>query len=558
MIKKKAWLLFKKQPLWIVLFWLSLFFLLLNPWAWGAKVQLEIKIDGETLLQEVSLLSRGTQSLVAVEELFPEIGGISYYSPIMKKVRLVYKDASWTIALDKGEAVSESGEVLKLEPNQVVVVDHTVYVDTTLLEQFFGWQVGLQAQVEAPSSVTPSPPEVPKTPSLPQTASSQNLLAGVRFYTHRDQGKTRVTLDFSKEPPLHEMQQNESRVSLYLNDCDPRPGIGELIKIEDGRVGDVRVSKEAGRTVVHVSLEKPVKVVKGVLGGSKPRIFLDIMDLAEPGASTSEEVRSEPGVEASEETKSEPEQEVEKRVPVTETLLPEDFVNLNVIVIDPGHGGKDPGCVQNGYREKDIVLAISLKLKKALEEKGFQVYLTRDSDVYPSLSERMQVANTRRPFAFLSIHCNAAPVPSARGVEIFVGDARYRGEGAQEVAARENRLFQQEVASGRNDKYDKALSSGFYLKSREVAAELACLLLSGITGRTGQLNRELKTAPLIVLSDVLFPACLVEVGFLSNPAEAKNLASPAFQDRLVQGMVEGIVAFHNSSKLKEYISGNGQ
>jgi len=546
MIKKKAWLLFKKQPLWIVLFWLSLFFLLLNPWAWGAKVQLEIKIDGETLPQEVSLLSRGTQNLVAVEELFPEIGGISYYSPIMKKVRLVYKDASWTIALDKGEAVSESGEVLKLEPNQVVVVDHTVYVDTTLLEQFFGWQVGLQTQVETPSSVTPSPPEVPKTSSPPQTASSQNLLAGVRFYTYRDQGKTRVALDFSKEPPLHEMRQAESQVFLYLDNCAPGPDVGELIRIEDGRVRDVRVYEEAGKTVVRVSLERPVKVVKGVLGGNKPRIFLDLMDSVEAEASVSEKI------------KPEAEPRIEEKAPATEILLPEDFINLNVVVIDPGHGGKDPGCVQNGYREKDIVLAISLKLKKVLEEKGFQVYLTRDTDVYPTLSERMQVANTRRPFAFLSIHCNAAPVPSARGVEIFVGDTRYRGEGAQEVAARENQMFQMEATSAGDDKWDKMLSSGFYLKSREAAAELASLLLGGITRKTGQFDRGIKTAPLIVLSDVLFPACLMEVGFLSNPAEAKNLASPTFQDRLVQGIAEGIVAFRNSSKLKQYVSGNGQ
>lgn len=545
MIRKKVWHPFKKWPFWVV-FWLLSFFLFLSPWAWGAKAQLEVKIGSRTLLQEVSLLTRGAQNLVAVEELFPQIKGIVYYSPIMKKIHLAYGNTKWTIALDKGEAVSESGEVLSLGADQVVIEDHAAYVAISLLEHFFGWQITLRTQSETSSSSAPSTPKASETVSVAQTASSKNLLVRVRFYTHRDQGKTRVTLDFSKTPPLHEMRETESQIYLYLKDCVPDPGLGELVKVRDGRVGDIRVYEEKGKTVINISLEKPAKTVKGILGGNNPRIFLDIMDVAEAKSPVSP--ATEPEIEP----------KVEEQAPVVETVPPENQINFNVVVIDPGHGGKDPGCVQNGYREKDIVLAISLKLKEALEAKGFQVYLTRDRDVYPSLSERMQVANTRQPFAFLSIHCNSAPSPAARGVEIFVGDAHYQGEGARDVAARENQLFQSEIALSSESRVSKILGDGFYLKSRELVLGLANYLLDGITGRTGQIKRGVKTAPLIVLSDVLFPSCLVEVGFLSNPAEAKKLVSPAFQEQLAQGIAEGIVAFRNSPNLQKYASGNEQ
>lgn len=546
MTRKKVWHPFKKWPFWVT-FWLLSFFLLFSPWAWGAKAQLEVKIGSKTLLQEVSLLTRGTQSLVAVEELFPQIKGIVYYSPIMKKIHLAYGSIKWTIALDKGEAMSEGGEVLSLGADQVIIEDHTAYVAIPLLERFFGWQITLRTRSATPSSPGPSTPKASEAVSVAQTASSKNLLVRVRFYTYRDRGKTRVTFDFSKTPPLHEIRETESQIYLYLRDCIPDPGLGELVKIRDGRVGDVRVYGEKGKTVINISLEKPAKIVKGVLGGDNPRIFLDIMDVTEAKSP------------ASAVTKPEIEPRVEEQAPAAETVLPENQINFNVVVIDPGHGGKDPGCVQNGYREKDIVLAISLKLKEALEARGFQVYLTRDRDVYPSLSERMQVANTRQPFAFLSIHCNSAPSPAARGVEIFVGDAHYQGEGAREVAARENQLFQSEIAPSSGSKVSEVLGAAFYLTSRKLVVEgLAKYLLDGITGRTGQIKRGVKTAPLIVLSDVLFPACLVEVGFLSNPAEAKKLASPAFQEQLAQGIAEGIVTFRNSPNLQKYASENGQ
>jgi N-acetylmuramoyl-L-alanine amidase len=216
------------------------------------------------------------------------------------------------------------------------------------------------------------------------------------------------------------------------------------------------------------------------------------------------------------------------------------------VIIDPGHGGRDPGKVgPRGVNEKDVVLAIGIRLGAILRERGFEVHLTRDRDTLIDLDDRPRLANewkgARQRALFVSIHANAWQ-PSVRGFETyFLSDART--EDARRVAEMENAAVKYE------DKVDAApeaelilnsLRNDFYVRASNDLAELVQRRLGAFHGGP---NRGVKQAPFRVLVGAFMPAVLVETAFISNPEEARLLSSSAFQQKLAYGMAEAIEAF---------------
>lgn len=177
-----------------------------------------------------------------------------------------------------------------------------------------------------------------------------------------------------------------------------------------------------------------------------------------------------------------------------------------VIVIDPGHGGRDPGTSSaDQVREKDVVLKISLKLKKALEGKGYNIIMTRDKDVAVDLYSRARIANDAFADIFVSIHANAAINKAAHGMEVLYAPA----------AGNANKIEDQHPLS-------KAI-------------------LDEMVKATGAHRRNTVPRPnLVVLRETKMPATLVEVGFLSNVEEAKLIINDSYQDKIVDGIVKGI------------------
>lgn len=511
--------------------------------------QVEVRIKGESLVVEASVKVVRNQPFVAVEDLFREIGGIAYYSPIMEKINLGFGGKTWTLSLDKGEAVGNDDTRMPIV-GEVLLEDHTVFISLSLLNQLFPLSVQL---LSTPKPTEREEPRVSPSPTILPSPSFGITLRGVRFFSYQDEMKTRVTFDFSPRAPEHNLVVDSSRqtITLTLNNCQVAPGVLSPLTIDDSRVVNILLTPQEQQTKVAIKTKVPIRVEKGVLAGDQPRIFLDIYALSQM------EVVSPPSTPPAQVTPQTPVSPTVRPMPAAEKEITAKLepVNTRVVVIDPGHGGKDPGCVQNGYREKDIVLQISLKLKQALEAAGFQVYLTRSADTYPTLEERFRVANQRNPFVFLSIHCNSAPRQEAAGVEVFAGSGRYSGESAEEVASRENTALLQTNGSSQNSMVNTLLSA-YHYGSLKPSMELGNLLAQNITGQTNQKNRGLKTAPLVVLRGLRFPACLLEVGFLSNPTEAKNLASPAYQDKIVAGIVEAIKDFQNSQILREFLEEN--
>ncbi|HEX6134708.1 MAG TPA: N-acetylmuramoyl-L-alanine amidase [Longimicrobiales bacterium] len=220
-----------------------------------------------------------------------------------------------------------------------------------------------------------------------------------------------------------------------------------------------------------------------------------------------------------------------------------------LVIIDPGHGGKDPGRIgPNGLREKDVALSISRQLARLLRERGYEVQLTRTSDTYISLPDRPRLANewkADRPVAvFLSIHANAAPATAARGFEtFFLSEARTADE--RRVAEMENEAIRFDdqphgPADGGLEQILNTLRSDFLMRaSHDLAAVVQQHLASFHPGP----NRGVKRAGFHVLVGTIMPAVLIETAFISNRQEARMLGTKTFQEQVAQGIADSVDEF---------------
>ena len=222
-----------------------------------------------------------------------------------------------------------------------------------------------------------------------------------------------------------------------------------------------------------------------------------------------------------------------------------------VVVIDPGHGGEDPGATgSGGRREKDIALAIGRYLERELRgEEDFEVYMTRDRDELVPLWERGPQATLwkgTRPGVFLSIHVNSVTSPAVRGFEtFFLHEARTEHEAR--VVAIENAPIQDEVESNRNDV--EVLDLDFIRRDLEKFdhQHWSSLLAEGIQAQLEDVhpgpNRGVKQGPWAVITNVLMPAVVVEVGFISNREEERALSRAEFQREVALALADGVREF---------------
>jgi len=205
---------------------------------------------------------------------------------------------------------------------------------------------------------------------------------------------------------------------------------------------------------------------------------------------------------------------------------PEDSGEL-VVVLDPGHGGSDPGSVRQGYYEKDINLAVALRVRKRLEAEGVRVEMTRDRDVAMELEDRVAVANRYRNAIFVSIHQNASLETAARGVETYFAWPRPAS-----------------VTKVQRERYGIPHADAFEDGRGEL---LAAKVQGAFCAETGALNRGIKNRNFVVIRWVYGPAVLVECGFLSNPAERERLLSGSYQDKVAAGIAGGLLRYVRES-----------
>lgn len=245
-------------------------------------------------------------------------------------------------------------------------------------------------------------------------------------------------------------------------------------------------------------------------------------------------------------------------VPVSSIALPpavrptgaEEFKKFRTIVIDPGHGGLETGAKGKfGALEKDITLAISLKLKDIIEKNlVFRVFLTRDKDTDVTLENRSALANNHKAELFISVHANGSVRKNARGSETYFLSLNSTDEESRRLAYMENTSGLLEGQIERENQDDVKLilwdlAQSAYLKQSSLLAEN---IQAGLNELLGTRDRGVKQAPFKVLTGVACPAVLVEIAFISNPGEEKELGSEEFQNNVARAIYLSLVQYFRS------------
>ena len=382
---------------------------------------------------------------------------------------------------------------------------------------------------------------------LPLPLSGDALLKGVRSFTYPDY--TRVVLDLSDPVTFTTKELKEpGRVRFFFDIAQTRL-THELVLLKTIPVGvgylkEIRVGQFTPR-IARVVLEFPeVRTLKTFLLANPFRIVIDIYGQRSEEKEVLPSLKRPPKSETTTTIKPPADLSGEKGLSLTRQL----GLRVKRVVIDPGHGGKDPGTIGKvkGLPEKEVVLDVSLRLK-ALLEKGsdLEVILTRQNDTFLSLEERTALANSRHADLFISVHANAAKNRSASGLETFwlnfTSDPH-----AVEIAAAENSSSERSIWELQGLLKKISLTSKL-IESRIFANQIHKSVLEKTRTKVPDYqDYNVRKAPFYVLIGASMPATLVEIGFLSNRANEELLEDPLFREKIAEGLYEGILSYIRS------------
>jgi N-acetylmuramoyl-L-alanine amidase len=229
-------------------------------------------------------------------------------------------------------------------------------------------------------------------------------------------------------------------------------------------------------------------------------------------------------------------------------------LGVSRIVLDPGHGGHDPGVRGNGISESELVLDVALRLKRLLEKApGMEVVMTRETNVFIPLEQRTAIANREGADLFLSIHANASRNLKARGIETYFLNFAANPE-AEAVAARENSTSGQTMhrlpdivrAIALNNKIDE---------SRDFADTIQKAMVRSLSAKNRNLqDRGVKQAPFVVLIGAGMPSVLAEISFVSNKQEGQLLKTGAYRQQIAEALFDAVVKYQRSLKSRTTIA----
>jgi len=400
------------------------------------------------------------------------------------------------------------------------------------------------AMVAMPSSLVAAKEQAPKPKAGTATASAPSAASAVvtemRHWSNPDYTRVAITANREVRFETHQIKQHPddvlpSRIYLDIPGARVGPGLHDL-KIADEQLKTARVGQykpDVVRVVLDVdrikeykvfSLSDPFRIIVDVKG-NRPLEFKNL----------TEQIHAAPV--------NTPEAKVpEKPLPKP----PASFKpgKIRRIVVDPGHGGHDPGAVgAGGTQEKDVVLSIGRKLaEKIRDELGIDVVMTRSTDVFIPLEERTAIANKVNADLFVSVHANASLNRNASGIETYYLNLA-KTEKAAQLAARENGTSLEKVSLLQAILFD--LMANYKLNdSAHLAEEVQKALYKKINGHySGTRNLGVKQGPFYVLVGATMPSILVETAFISNEDEEARLKDPAFLDRSAEGILDGIKAY---------------
>ena len=436
----------------------------------------------------------------------------------------------------------------------------------------------------APPVAAPAPSVAPPAPTSSTPAPAVPVIRLTEIARSALPAGERLTIAMDSEPQYHEERiVNPERLFFdFRNTAAAESARPTLERLIGGVVRDVRLGKQPDNTTrLVIELEPDTR--HSVFALYNPfRLVVDLERTAPPApAATTSVAVSAPPVAGPSPPAAAPAPPVAAPVvakpatrPLTETVPPAADpvrdagapvvpatnsngtfslarqLGLGVarIVIDPGHGGHDPGAIANRAQESAVVLDIALRLEKLLlKQKGIDVVLTRRTDVFVPLEERTAIANREDADLFLSIHANVGRNPTASGIETYILNFATNPE-AEAVAARENAGTGMAMHS-LPDIVRKIALNNKLDESRDLASAVQTSLYRGIRQHNTQVrNRGVKQAPFVVLIGAQMPSVLAEVSFVTNKKEASLLRTAAYRQRIAQSLFDAIVKYRTSLK----------
>lgn len=360
--------------------------------------------------------------------------------------------------------------------------------------------------------------------SFPSFAADKAVVKEIRYWS--SQGQTRVVIDLSRPVDYKANRLSQpDRLYFDLSTAQIPLEIKKTLSVGDGILRSIRAGQFNSDTVrVVLDLER-MEGYNVFLFDDPTRLVIDINA---------------------------------KKV--------ESFVTKRIVVIDPGHGGHDPGAIgQGGLKEKDVVLDIALKVREILSrEPSLEVYLTRDNDIFIPLEERTAIARKKEADLFISIHANASPNRAARGVETYLLNWT-NDEEAIRVAARENYIsmkrMKERMAAYKND-VERILNDLSRDYKREESLKLAHLVQNSIVSEISKdrkrlINLGVKQALFYVLVGASMPSILAEVSFISNPEEERLLSMENYRSALANSIAQGIKTYLSQQTPLQKVAGTG-
>ena len=381
---------------------------------------------------------------------------------------------------------------------------------------------------------SPAKPSRSRTSQVRLAPSALGLTTIQNLRTATSPGLTRLVLDLDSKtrPSKHPLLQAEG-VTITIPNARLRRSA--KAKVATGRLAKPFIITQSSQRSVEVSLPTGLfQSYKVLTLANPPRLVIDVVPPREPLAT--------PAIDPP----------TDETIPLPTPAQPTQprTKSFKTIVIDPGHGGKDPGARgQRGTEEKDITLKVALKLRDLLSKQpGVRVLMTRERDQFIELEDRAKFANGQDADLFVSIHVNSHPQRSVKGIEIYhFGQAK--DQRALEVAARENGTPLNSTGVGWEYLVADLLTAKKIEESLELAWTAKEAMVTNLNGHYALVDHGVKTAPFYVLRYTSMPSILAEIAYISNSSEEELLRTSLFTTRVAEALEDGVKTFLSSAKL---------
>lgn len=313
-------------------------------------------------------------------------------------------------------------------------------------------------------------------------------------------------------------------------------------------------ARDDGKLRVVLEMREAVTAKTKLTADGSSHILTVTMTPTGKGSSKAADKPAEPPAEK----KTQPEshkQRPAKEQPVTTEPNDKQFI----VVIDPGHGGKDPGAIgPGGTYEKDVVLQVARKLKAKIDkDKSMKAILTRDSDTFLPLRERMDIAHRHKADLFISVHADANPSANVSGSSVYILSAKGASSEAARLLAESENSYDVKFGGRSLSDTSSRIASVLLDLSQSAMIDRSLSLAKGVLGELAKVNNPLRnrveSAHFVVLRSPDIPSMLVETAFISNPAEEKRLRTAEYQQKLAAAMFKGVkqyqLAYANNGRV---------